>query len=98
MVLSCIVLGELYFGANKSARISENLRRIEEFIADYLLLGCDKGTAEIYGRVKNQLRSKGRPIPENDIWIAAQAIQHGLTLVTRDEHFKKVDGLTLKAW
>jgi len=48
--------------------------------------------------VKNALLAKGRPIPENDVWIAALARQHDLVLVTRDEHFAEVDGLTLARW
>ena len=44
------------------------------------------------------LRSKGRPIPENDLWIAASALRHSLDLVTRDHHFEEIDGLTVKEW
>ena len=63
-----------------------------------MVLVCDPGTAWEYARIKIDLRSKGRPIPENDIWIAATARQHGLTLVTRDQHFSAVDGLKCDAW
>jgi tRNA(fMet)-specific endonuclease VapC len=52
----------------------------------------------LYGRIAQQLRRKGRPIPQNDIWIAATALQYDLTLVTRDEHFKQVEGLALETW
>ncbi|TDA70360.1 MAG: type II toxin-antitoxin system VapC family toxin [Clostridia bacterium] len=55
-------------------------------------------TAYYYGQVKAQLKVKGHPIPENDIWIAAAALQHGLTLVSRDTHFKPIEGLSLEAW
>lgn len=55
-------------------------------------------TAWIYGEVRNHLRLKARPIPENDLWIAAIAIQHGLTLATRDEHFNDVDDLKRENW
>jgi tRNA(fMet)-specific endonuclease VapC len=51
-----------------------------------------------YGEVKNALRLKGHPIPENDIWIAAVAHQHDLTLVTRDTHFDEIDNLKIIAW
>ena len=57
-------------------------------------LPCDFDTARLYGRIKAELRRKGKPIPENDIWIAAAAIQYGLTLVTRDRHFDFIDGLS----
>ena len=82
--VSSIALGELYFGAGKSGRPQTNLARIDEFAADNVVLGCDTDTARRYGEVKNALRLKGRPIPENDIWIAAVAVQYDLTLVTRN--------------
>ncbi|MEH2061205.1 MAG: type II toxin-antitoxin system VapC family toxin [Nostoc sp.] len=66
-----IAVGELYYGARKSRRSKENLERIEEFIANSTVLGCDVETARHYGNVKNNLRLKGRALPENDIWIAA---------------------------
>lgn len=92
------VLGELYFGAENSARVEENLKRVDVFAQSWAVLAADNMTARHYGRVKHQLRKKGYPIPENDIWIAATALQHGLTLVTRDKHFREVDGLTIKTW
>lgn len=65
--ISSIVLGELYFGVYKSGRPTDNLRRIETFIAGYPLLNCDKSTADHYGQIKLLLKNKGRPIPENDL-------------------------------
>ncbi len=96
--LGTIILGELYYGARKSARSKENLAKIETLVAGYPLLDCTKQTAEQYGPLKNELETKGRLIPENDLWIAALAKQHSLTLVTRDEHFKRVDGLQVESW
>jgi len=96
--VSSTVLGELYYGAHKSARTSDNLQRIASFLVGYEMLACDKVTAEEYGIIKAQLEAKGHPIPENDIWIAAIARQYALTLVTRDDHFKAVDGLTVETW
>jgi tRNA(fMet)-specific endonuclease VapC len=93
-----IVLGELYFGARKSARIEANLAQVDEFAASSAVLACDEVTAQEYGRIKNLLRQKGRPIPENDIWIAAVALQHGLILTSRDGHFNEIEGLTIEAW
>src|SRR5229473_244881 len=81
VLVSSTVLGELYYGARKSAHAAANITRIEQF------------ASQLYGRIRDRLRLKGRPIPENDIWIAAVALQHGLPLATRDEHFNKVDGL-----
>jgi tRNA(fMet)-specific endonuclease VapC len=94
----CIVLGELYFGAHKSLRIQENLARIDEFAISNTVLACDTDTAKRYGYIKNRLKEKGHPIPENDIWIAAIALQYALTLVTNDTHFDMVENLKVEMW
>ncbi len=96
--LSSIVLGELYFGAYNSARVSDNLTRIEDLAPATTVVHCDKSTAQLYGQVRSLLRQKGRPLPDHDIWIAATALQHQLTLVTRDQHFQEVDDLMVEAW
>ena len=93
-----IVLGELYYGAHKSARLAANVARINEFAASNAVLVCDTATAQQYGQIKDSLRVKGRPIPENDIWIASVATQHQLTLVTRDAHFNDIEGLLVEVW
>jgi len=96
--LPSTVLGELYYGARKSSQATANFARIEELAAAVTILPCDATTARLYGEIKASLRSKGRPIPENDIWIAAVAHQYGLSLATRDEHFSYVAGLAVEAW
>ncbi len=96
--IPAVVLGELYFGAAKSARPQENVARIDEFAAGRSVLACDTEVAREYGSMKNYLREKGRPLPENDIWIAAIARRHSLVLVTRDMHFRELEGLTLETW
>jgi len=93
-----IAVGELCYGAKKSGRSKENLERIEELIANSTVLGCNTQTARHYGDVKNKLRLKGRPLPENDIWIAALALQYNLTLLTRDGHFQEIENLLTVAW
>lgn len=93
-----IVMGELYFGAYKSSRVKENLKRLDEFAANNVVLSGDTETARRYGKVKGDLQQKGQPIPENDLWIAAIALQYDLTLVTRDGHFDVVDKLRTKVW
>lgn len=98
LYVSSTVLGELHYGARKSAHVAANQARIEEFAASVTVLSCDADTARQYGEVKDRLRSKGRPIPENDIWIAACALQHGLPLATRDDHFRDVDALRVETW
>ena len=96
--LPAIGLGELYYGAFNSSKRQENLEKIDGFKAEVYLLDCDEYTAKIYGQIKKGLRDKGTPIPENDIWISAVAIQYGLTVVTRDSHFDYVDGLRVEKW
>jgi tRNA(fMet)-specific endonuclease VapC len=88
-------LGELYRGAFGSMRRDENLNRIESFAKAVTVLVCDPTTAKHYGELKQSLRLKGRPIPENDLWIAALAKQYSLAVTTRDEHFKEIAGLAL---
>ncbi len=96
--ISSIVMGELYYGARKSNRVQENMARLDEFVANNVVLSCDPQTARQYGQVKDKLRRKGRPIPENDIWVAAIALQHNLTLITRDAHFSEVERLKIETW
>lgn len=91
-------LGELYYGARCSSRIHRNLERVNRFVVTSRVLGCDGNTSRHYGIVKSRLRQKGRPIPENDIWIAALARQHELTVATRDRHFEAVDDVELEIW
>ena len=93
-----IVLGELYYGSHKSTNVDANVARIDEFAHRNSILPCDTITAQHYGHIKNGLRVKGRPIPENDIWIAALCAQHELTLATRDEHFREIDSISIETW
>lgn len=93
-----IALGELYYGAHKSKHVKENINRINKFAENLSVLICDTETSRMYGMLKNDLRAKGRPIPENDIWIAAIAKKNEMTLVSRDEHFKEIDGLSIVTW
>jgi len=93
-----VVIGELFYGANKSGRPEKNTMRIELFSLDNVILNSDKETARWYGMIKNNLQKKGCPIPENDIWIAAIAFQYRLTLVSRDGHFEEINDLKLEKW
>lgn len=93
-----IALGELYYGARQSARAAENVERVAALAKAAAVLACDSATAAVYGDLKAALRVRGRPIPENDLWIAALGRQHELTLVSRDEHFAVVPGLEVERW
>ena len=96
--VSSVAVGELCFGARKSGRPRENLARIDELAAETVVLSCDVETGRRYGEIKSALRLKGTPIPENDIWTAAIALQHDVTLATRDSHFGAIEGLKTAAW
>lgn len=96
--LSSITIGELFYGAYKSNKIASNIQRIREIEPISTIIVCDAITGDYYGQIKQSLKRKGRPIPENDIWIAATAMQHSLTLISRDAHFSEVDGLDLATW
>jgi tRNA(fMet)-specific endonuclease VapC len=93
-----IAIGELYYGARHSAHVEKNTQQVREFAQNSTVLACDISTAEHYGQIKNELKTKGYPLPENDVWIAAIAKQYSLTVVTRDQHFQQIDTLLLEEW
>ncbi len=90
------VLGELRYGVLASSRVEQNLDRLDQFSKTVSVLPCDSETAMYYSTIRFDLRKKGRPIPENDVWIAAIARQHRLTLLSRDAHFQGIEGLDLE--
>jgi tRNA(fMet)-specific endonuclease VapC len=96
--IPAIVVGELYYGASYSTHIARNLANIGKILSLYKVLPVDDETAQIYGEIKANLRRKGTPVPENDIWIAAIALQHNLVLITRDKHFREIDSAITKSW
>ena len=93
--VNSIVLGELLAGFAVGARAEANRRLLSRFLAasrvKLLTLGSD--TAEHYADIYAGLRRKGKPIPTNDMWIAASAREHGLMVLTRDSHYIHIDGL-----
>jgi tRNA(fMet)-specific endonuclease VapC len=95
--ISSISIGELLSGFKGGTREKENRRELEEFLDSprVHIYSVDENTAEFYAEVLNELRSRGTPIPTNDIWIASIALQKGLPLYSRDLHFKQVPGLVL---
>jgi len=97
--MSPIVLGELLAGFRFGKRDAVNRRELAEFLASprVEVLPVDDDTAEHYRAVYGMLRVKGKPIPTNDLWIAASALQHACALFSYDSHFRYVDGLTVGA-
>ena len=98
LFLPLLALGELYNGALMSTRPEHNRRLVDDFLLIAALLHPDSATADAYAQVAVKLKRKGRPIPENDIWIAAVALECDMPLATRDDHFGEVDGLDLIRW
>lgn len=97
---SAIVLYELWYGVAKSARPDVNARRLQTFLAGPLRwLAFDDMDARQGGTVRAQLESVGRPVGAYDVLIAAQALRHGLTLVTANvREFSRVKGLSWEDW
>jgi len=93
--VSSIAAGELYYGAYRSANVQKHLDQTNRFLQNYTVLTPDIITANLFGSIKTALKGKGKPIPENDIWIAAIAAQFNLPLFTTDKHFKEIDNIIL---
>ena len=95
--LNSIILGELLGGFAAGSREASNREALALFLgADGVtVFSVDERTAEHYGRVYAGLRRRGKPIPTNDMWIAATALQHGLAVFTYDPHFKYVEGISV---
>ena len=93
--LPFIVCGELLFGAHNSAKSKQNLKKFNSFIESCNILNSNYLVTEQYAVTRKALKDKGKPIPENDIWIAATCIIHNVPLATFDKHFQHIPDLTL---
>jgi len=99
MALSAITLSELYHGAEKSAKVAQNLAVVEEFASLLQVLPYTAKASLHYGAIRTALEKAGRPIGVNDLHIAAHARSEGLTLVTNNVgEFERVPGLLLENW
>lgn len=97
VLLSVFVLGELFAGFKSGSRESENRRILDKFLdkPDVSLLEAGMQTAEYFALIQSSLRRSGKPIPINDVWIAAHALETGSILVTYDAHFRCVPGIRI---
>jgi tRNA(fMet)-specific endonuclease VapC len=95
IVFSPVVMGELMFGFRNGTRFKENMDDLDRFLKHEAvdLVPIGKITSDRYSRIAVKLRQQGTPIPTNDIWIAAQAMEQGAELITSDQHFDKINGL-----
>lgn len=98
VILPTVVIGELLFGAENSRRSLQNISRYLEFIKTCQSVPLGQETAVIYAKTRLALKRKGRPIPMNDVWIAAQCLEHNWCLITDDSDFSYVDGLIWENW
>lgn len=98
MAIPVIVLGEYQFGIRRSRNRKPYERWLAEMTAACRVLAVDESTAGLYAEVRDELKHSGRPIPSNDLWIAALVRQYGLPLLSRDGHFDFVAGLKRIGW
>ncbi len=99
IAISSLVLGELLYGARASARSSENLERLKEFVKVVDIVDYDEKSAEAYSKIRLSLKQKGRPIGEADMLIASVAIANSAILVTDNiKHFEQIENLKLENW
>ena len=96
--LPVIVIGEYRYGLLRSRHRKTLAQLLDTLIAESIVLAVDADTATAYASIRDELRRKGTPIPENDVWIAALARQHELPVVTRDAHFDLVPRLARRGW
>jgi len=95
ILFSPVVLAELIFGFRGGTKFTDNMAELNLFLdhpaVEFVRIG--QVTADRYSRIAMDLKRHGSPIPTNDIWIAAQAMEHGAELITLDSHFEKISGL-----
>ncbi|MDI9335369.1 MAG: type II toxin-antitoxin system VapC family toxin [Cytophagales bacterium] len=97
VVVPVVVLGELRAGFLGGSKIAENQQNLTEFLASEFVYvaKASEATTSIYAELVAELKRKGKPIPTNDIWIAAIALEQRARLLTLDAHFANIDGLNL---
>ncbi len=98
IALPVIVLGEYQFGIAQSRLRNHYETWLERLIAASRILDIDEQTATHYAQVRVELKKVGKPIPSNDVWIAALCRQHSLPILSRDSHFDAVSGVTRLTW
>jgi tRNA(fMet)-specific endonuclease VapC len=96
--MSIFVLGELYAGFRGGTKNVKNRNILEKFLLKptVKILNATSETAEIFGSLKNNLKKAGTPLPINDVWIAAHAMETGSLIITYDRHFEKIPGI--RSW
>ena len=98
LAIPVMALGEYKYGFRQSRNRTRYERWLAELTTNYRILIVDEKTADEYALVRSELKQRGKPIPSNDLWIAALARQHAFPLLSRDQHFDFVPGLTRIGW
>ena len=99
LCMSAITFGELLYGAARSSRRDEAIKTLHQLTTLIPVLALAAEVGEHYGAIRAELEESGRPIGNNDLWIAAHAREQELTLVTNNEReFKRVRGLKIQNW
>lgn len=95
VLFSAVVVGELMYGFRRGKHFERNAAHLRSFLDNPYTSFVAVGpvTADRYSRIAAALRAKGRPIPTNDVWIAAHAMETGADLVSADAHFEHVEGI-----
>jgi tRNA(fMet)-specific endonuclease VapC len=98
LAVPVIVLGEYFFGIRQSRLRASYESWIKANLGFFIVLPVARETAERYSEIRHELKTAGKPIPGNDLWIAAIAREHRMPLVTRDKHFQGIRGLQVLIW
>lgn len=98
VAIPVVVLGEYQFGIAQSRRREEHERWLRESLHAYRILEITADTASTYAILRAELKRAGKPIPSNDLWIAALCRQHRMTLLSRDRHFDVVERINRVEW
>lgn len=93
-----IVIGEYKAGLKGSTKAAQLSPLFERLLAASRLLPITAETTDYFAEIYHDLKSRGRPIPQNDLWIAALAAEHGITILSRDTHFDHVRGIVRQGW
>jgi tRNA(fMet)-specific endonuclease VapC len=98
IAIPAIVLGEYRFGVKRSRKRESYEQWLEELISTIRVLPVDSTAAICYSEIRDELKTPGRPIPGNDLWVAAIVRDHRLPLLSRDTHFDSVPGIRRISW
>lgn len=97
ILMSAIVIGELLYGYDGGNKAKQNRQQLQQFLDSprVKIISVTVDTAHFFSQVSLALKQKGKPIPTNDVWIAAQAFEHGSVVCTYDKHFHVIEGLSI---